>query len=69
MKIGDELTWRWIDLLSLDISVAEAVRLKEQVTSGELHPREVKLRLARELATRFHDAATAEQAIAGCMPW
>ncbi|RBE66856.1 tyrosine--tRNA ligase [Xanthomonas oryzae] len=65
MKIGDELTWRWIDLLSLEISVAEAVRLKEQVTSGELHPREVKLRLARELATRFHDAATAEQAIAG----
>ncbi|AEQ94741.1 tyrosine--tRNA ligase [Xanthomonas oryzae] len=65
MKIGDELTWRWIDLLSFDISVAEAVRLKEQVTSGELHPREVKLRLARELATRFHDAVTAEQAIAG----
>ncbi|QBG90661.1 tyrosine--tRNA ligase [Xanthomonas oryzae] len=65
MKIGDELTWRWIDVLSFDISVAEAVRLKEQVASGELHPREVKLRLARELATRFHDAATAEQAIAG----
>jgi len=65
MKIGDELTWRWTDLLSLDISATEAVRLKEQVASGELHPREVKLRLARELATRFHDAATAEQAIAG----
>ncbi|MCM5551482.1 tyrosine--tRNA ligase [Xanthomonas hortorum pv. pelargonii] len=65
MKIGDELTWRWIDLLSSDISVAEAARLKEQVASGELHPREVKLRLACELTTRFHDAATAEQAIAG----
>ncbi|PPV04782.1 tyrosine-tRNA ligase [Xanthomonas bromi] len=65
MKICDELTWRWIDLLSFDISVAEAARLKEQVAKGELHPREVKLRLARELATRFHDAATAEQAIAG----
>ncbi|APP79117.1 tyrosine--tRNA ligase [Xanthomonas hortorum] len=65
MKIGDELTWRWIDLLSFDISVAEAARLKEQVASGELHPREVKLRLARELTTRFHDAAAAEQAIAG----
>ncbi|MCC4609371.1 tyrosine--tRNA ligase [Xanthomonas cannabis] len=65
MKIGDELTWRWIDLLSFEISMAEAARLKEQVASGELHPREVKLRLARELATRFHDAATAEQAIAG----
>ncbi|ATS22750.1 tyrosine--tRNA ligase [Xanthomonas phaseoli pv. phaseoli] len=65
MKIGDELTWRWIDLLSFDIGLAEAARLKEQVAAGELHPREVKLRLARELATRFHDAATAEQAIAG----
>ncbi len=65
MKIGDELTWRWIDLLSFDIGVAEAVRLKEQVASGELHPRDVKLRLARELTARFHDAATAEQAIAG----
>lgn len=65
MKIGDALTWRWIDLLSFDISVAKAARLKEDVAAGNLHPRDVKLRLARELATRFHDAATAEQAIAG----
>ncbi|MCC8689370.1 tyrosine--tRNA ligase [Xanthomonas campestris] len=65
MKIGDALTWRWIDLLSFDISVAEAASLKEEVAAGNLHPRDVKLRLARELATRFHDAATAEQAIAG----
>ena len=65
MKIGDELTWRWIDLLSFDISVAEATKLKAEVESGTLNPREVKLRLARELATRFHDAAAAEQAIAG----
>ncbi|WDJ05846.1 tyrosine--tRNA ligase [Xanthomonas campestris] len=65
MKIGDALTWRWIDLLSFDISVAEAARLKEEVAAGNLHPRDVKLRLARELATRFHNAATAEQAIAG----
>lgn len=65
MRIGDELTWRWIDLLSFDISVAEAAKLKAEVESGALNPREVKLRLARELATRFHDAAAAEQAIAG----
>jgi tyrosyl-tRNA synthetase len=65
MKIGDELTWRWIDLLSFDISVAEAAKLKAEVESGALNPREVKLRLARELATRFHDAAAAEQANAG----
>jgi tyrosyl-tRNA synthetase len=64
MKIDDTLMWRWIDLLSFDISQAEAASLREQVAAG-LNPREIKLRLARELATRFHDAAAAEQAIAG----
>ncbi|MBD7923034.1 tyrosine--tRNA ligase [Xanthomonas bonasiae] len=65
MKIGDELMWRWIELLSFDISLNEAQELKRQVQAGALHPREVKLRLARELTTRFHDAAAAEQAIVG----
>ncbi len=65
MKIGDDLMWRWIELLSFDISAKEAIELREQVEGGGLNPREVKLRLARELATRFHDAAAAEQAIAG----
>lgn len=65
MKIGDDLMWRWIELLSFDISQAEALRLRQQVEAGGLNPREVKLRLARELTTRFHDAAAAEQAIAG----
>ncbi|UYB52813.1 tyrosine--tRNA ligase [Xanthomonas sp. AM6] len=65
MKIGDELMWRWIELLSFEIGLNEAQALKQQVQAGSLHPREVKLRLARELTTRFHDAAAAEQAIAG----
>ncbi len=65
MKIGDDLMWRWIELLSFDISAKEAIELRQQVEGGGLNPREVKLRLARELATRFHDAAAAEQAIAG----
>ncbi|MBO9880623.1 tyrosine--tRNA ligase [Xanthomonas sp. D-109] len=65
MKIGDELMWRWIELLSFDIGVNEAQALRQQVQTGSLHPREVKLRLARELTTRFHDAAAAEQAIVG----
>ena len=65
MKVGDELMWRWIDLLSFGISVAEAATLKQSVAAGQLNPRDVKLRLARELATRFHDAAEAEKAIAG----
>ena len=65
MKIGDDLMWRWIELLSFDISQAEALSLREQVEAGSLNPREVKLRLARELTTRFHDADAAELAIAG----
>jgi tyrosyl-tRNA synthetase len=65
MRIGDELTWRWIELLSFEISLAEIVRLKADVAAGALHPRELKLRLARELATRFQGAAEAEKAIAG----
>ncbi|NLW95659.1 MAG: tyrosine--tRNA ligase [Xanthomonadaceae bacterium] len=64
MKIGDELMWKWIELLSFEISIAQAQKLKAEVAAG-LNPRDVKLRLARELATRFHDAAAAETAIAG----
>jgi tyrosyl-tRNA synthetase len=64
MKIGDALMWKWIELLSFEISIDEAVRLKAAVDAG-MNPRDVKLRLARELATRFHDAAAAETAIAG----
>ncbi|MFO1473167.1 MAG: tyrosine--tRNA ligase [Lysobacterales bacterium] len=65
MKIGDELMWRWIDLLSFEISIAEAAKLKADIATGALNPRDVKLRLARELAARFHGEAAAEQAIAG----
>ena len=65
MKIGDELMWRWIDLLSFEIGIDEAARLHADIAAGALNPRDVKLRLARELATRFHDAASAETAIAG----
>ena len=64
MKIGDALMWRWIELLSFEISAVEARALQAQVAAG-LNPRDVKLRLARELAARFHDGAAAETAIAG----
>ena len=65
MKIDDALMWRWFELLSFEVSLDELTRMKREVESGALNPRDAKLRLARELATRFHDAAAAEQAIAG----
>jgi tyrosyl-tRNA synthetase len=65
MKIGDELMWRWFELLSFDVSLGELAQMKRDVASGALNPRDAKLRLARELAARFHTAEAAEQAIAG----
>jgi tyrosyl-tRNA synthetase len=65
MKIGDALMWRWIELLSFEIGVDEAKALQADVAGGGLNPRDVKLRLARELAARFHDAQAADTAIAG----
>ena len=65
MKIGDDLMWRWFELLSFETSMADIQSMKVDIDSGALNPRDAKLRLARELAARFHDAATSDQAIAG----
>jgi tyrosyl-tRNA synthetase len=65
LKIGDELMWRWFELLSFDTSLEDLKRMKHEVETGVLNPRDAKLQLARELVTRFHGAAAAEQAIAG----
>ena len=65
MKIGDELMWSWFELLSFEVSLEELAGMKREIADGTLNPRDAKLRLARELTTRFHDAAAAEQAIAG----
>ena len=65
MKIGDDLMWRWYELLSFDVSLAQLAKMKLEVVAGQLHPREVKLSLARELATRFHHSVDAEAAIMG----
>ena len=65
MKIGDDLMWKWIELLSFEIGAAEAASARREIEAGQLNPRDLKLRLARELASRFHDGAAAENAVAG----
>lgn len=65
MKIGDALMWKWIELLSFQIGIDEARALQAAVAGGTLNPRDVKLRLARELAARFHDARAADDALLG----
>ncbi len=63
MKIGDDLMWRWYELLSLQRSSAQIAQLQRDVAAGTLHPRDAKLALARELAARFHSDAEAEHAV------
>src|SRR5687767_4056801 len=44
MKIGDELMWRWFELLSFEISMAEAAKLRADIEAGQLNPRDLKMR-------------------------
>lgn len=65
MKIDDVLMWRWIELLSFEITLSEVETLRRDIDGGQLNPRDLKLRLARELTARFHGTEAAEQAVAG----
>ena len=61
MSISDELMYRYYELLT-DMSLAQIERLRRQVAAGELHPKQVKMELARRIVTDFHSAAEAERA-------
>lgn len=60
MSVSDELMWRYFELLSFR-PLAEVAELKAGVEAGA-NPRDVKIELAREIITRFHDEAAAESA-------
>ena len=53
LSVSDDLMFRYFALLS-DLSNNEIAELKMQVESGEVHPKEAKKQLARELTARFH---------------
>ncbi|MEK7851688.1 MAG: tyrosine--tRNA ligase, partial [Deltaproteobacteria bacterium] len=61
MSITDELMFRYYELLS-HISTQDLNTLKEGVKNGTVHPKDAKVRLARELVARFHGEPAAEQA-------
>ncbi|MGL5409569.1 MAG: tyrosine--tRNA ligase [Shewanella sp.] len=55
MSISDELMWRYFELLSFR-PLAEIAQFKQDVANGA-NPRDIKIALAKEIITRFHDAA------------
>jgi len=61
LSISDTLMFRYYELLS-DLSAQEIAKLQAGIDQGELHPKEVKKQLARELTARFHGQAAAQAA-------
>ena len=61
MSISDDLMWRYFLLLSFR-GVDEIEQLKARVRSKGAIPRDAKVMLAKEIVTRFHDAAAADAA-------
>jgi len=61
LSISDELMFRWYELLS-DLPVEEIVTLRKGMAEGWLHPKAVKVRLAKELVARFHNQEAADVA-------
>jgi tyrosyl-tRNA synthetase len=61
MSISDSLMWRYFDLVSLK-TTKEIAQLKAQVEAGE-NPRNIKVQLAMELVSRFHDEVQAQLAL------
>ena len=60
LSIDDPMMWRYFTLLSFR-SVADIASLKAEVDGGR-NPKDAKVLLAKEITTRFHNAAAAEAA-------
>jgi tyrosyl-tRNA synthetase len=60
LSISDTLMWRWFTLLSFQ-SLEAIAALKAEVSAGR-NPRDAKVMLAKEITTRFHNAALADAA-------
>ncbi|MFT5788979.1 MAG: tyrosyl-tRNA synthetase, partial [Shewanella sp.] len=60
MSISDELMWRYFELLSFR-PLTEVEQFKADVEAGA-NPRDIKIALAKEIITRFHDEAAADAA-------
>jgi len=63
MSVSDVLMWRYYRLLT-DKTPEEIAALEAAVSSGQIHPKQAKVNLAREIVTEFHDAEAASQAAA-----
>jgi len=61
MQISDELMCNYYELLT-DMSVQEIGHMKAQIGSGDLHPMDAKIELARRIVRDFHSEEEARSA-------
>lgn len=61
MRVSDDLMFRYYELLT-DMTPADVQKLKSDVSSGQKHPREVKVNLAKFLVARYHSNEAAQNA-------
>lgn len=62
MSINDALICRYFELLTR-VPIAEIEAMKSQMTTGELNPRDAKMKLALEIISTFHSLEEAGQAM------
>lgn len=62
MSVSDQLMWRYLELLSFE-SLQTIQKWREEVEAGR-NPRDIKVMLAQEIVTRFHNWGSAEDALA-----
>ena len=63
MSISDALMWKYYTLLT-DLTPSQVQGLRSQVESGQLHPKQAKVNLAKMIVADFHAAEDAERAAA-----
>lgn len=61
MSLSDELMFLYYELVT-DIPMEDINSLRESIKSGKAHPRDVKVKLAKEVCSDFYDKKTADNA-------
>jgi len=61
MSLPDDVMMSYFETLT-DVPQAELDEFSRKMVEGTLNPRDVKMRMAREIVANFHDAAAAQEA-------
>jgi tyrosyl-tRNA synthetase len=61
MSISDDIMFRYYELVT-DVPMDEVKRLEQGMKDGSIHPRDIKVRLAKEICAQFYDQKTADDA-------